>query len=87
MEQAITTIIDSGVLGALVILFGGVIVYQNREIRKLSDGRLQDSKDVTSNLIEPMEAIKRAIQEQGEDRKKENREVINAVDNSKLRRD
>jgi len=86
VEQAISTIIDSGVLGALVILFGGVIVYQNREIRKISDGRLQDSKDVTSKIIEPLEAIKKIIQEQGEDRKKENRDVIDAVDNSKLRR-
>ena len=85
MDEAFRTVIDSGVLGALVVIFGGVIAYMYRENRKLSDARLADSKEVTTKVIEPLEAIKKLIQEQGDERKKENRDVINTVDNSKSR--
>lgn len=39
------TFVDNGILGAIVVVLAGVVVYLFRFLTKVQDARLQDQKD------------------------------------------
>lgn len=82
----ISKLIESGILGVLLVLAGAAIVYLYRAKETESKGRLQDQKEVTTKIVAPIEAIQRLLESQIEQTKKDKDDILDAVDNPKPRR-
>lgn len=51
-DGAITTLVQNGVLGALVVIEGFVIVYLYKQVNTEKDKRLADSQEQTTKVTE-----------------------------------
>lgn len=57
-ETAFTQILETGLLGAFLVLAIGTIVFLYRENQKIRDARLQDLRDVWTKDMEMRKEIK-----------------------------
>lgn len=60
--QAIGKLLETGVLGAIVVILGVVVIYLYKENSKIRDDRLTDVKEFLSKDIAFREEIKSLIQ-------------------------
>lgn len=60
--QAIGKLLETGVLGAIVVILGVVVMYLYKENSKIRDDRLTDVKEFLSKDIAFREEIKSLIQ-------------------------
>lgn len=61
-DDAISTILQSGLLGALVIILGGVVIYQNKELTKEKLDRLKDWQSGNMTNIQAITEIRITLQ-------------------------
>ena len=62
IDTAISSILQTGLLGALVVLLGGVVVYQNKELTKEKLERLKDWQNGNMTNIQTITEIKITLQ-------------------------
>jgi hypothetical protein len=62
IDTAISSILQTGLLGALVVLLGGVVVYQNKELTKERLERLKDWQSGNMTNIQTITEIKITLQ-------------------------
>jgi len=62
IDTAISSILQTGLLGALVVLLGGVVIYQNKELTKERLERLKDWQSGNMTNIQTITEIKITLQ-------------------------
>ena len=62
IDTAISSILQTGLLGALVVLLGGVVIYQNKELTKEKLERLKDWQSGNMTNIQTITEIKITLQ-------------------------
>lgn len=86
ISTSVIKLVESGLLGTLLVIAGAIIIALYRDNTKQRDARLEDQKKITSLIVEPLESIKKLVTQEGENRTKDKDEIIDAIDNPKLRR-
>lgn len=61
IDGAVSEIVQSGVLGALLILSIVAIVYLYKDNKSIQKDRISDLKEVRNLLIEPLDNIKTTV--------------------------
>jgi chromosome condensin MukBEF MukE localization factor len=76
LEGATQTFLNSGILGAIIVILGAVIVYLYRSREKIQDERLQEAKEVRQQIAEPLSQLSGLV-------KQSNDEILDAIYDSK----
>lgn len=84
--DAFRAIGDAGIAGAFCVVFIGIAIKLYIDKEKETKGRLEDSKLVTSLIAAPLEKIGQTLENQADERRKDNEELLDAIRDSRSRR-
>lgn len=65
--NAAETFLNSGILGAIIVVLGAVVVYLYKSREKIQEDRLNEAKQVRDTIAEPLSKLSTLIKESNDD--------------------
>ena len=79
IENAAQTFLNSGILGAIIVILGWAVFYLYRSKEKIQDDRLAEARQVRETIAEPLSQLSALIKESNDD-------ILDAIDGKKRKR-